>query len=426
MQANVFVGSVMIVMFVNNYVMGRLDLYSERRSSSQVDLVWSIFLAICIDFGVLSAGVFMLKIADYSRVFLISFAAMSFIFISVARILFQGHVDTISKNDFNARRILIVGDRRRGKLVSELFEKQMSWGHKIIGRINTKPKEPYAGDTLGSIDDLPEILDKNAIDEVVFALSGDRSIGLSKSLDICRKMGVSSRILPSLWEGSDHALSGESFHEVPFLVSQTSKFSASDLFYKRIMDFLGGLAGMALLIIHYPFVAIAIKLESKGPVIFKQERIGKRGRVFCIYKFRSMYAGAEDIKKNLMSRNIMNGAIFKLETDPRITRVGKWLRKTSLDELPQFINVLKGEMSLVGTRPPTLDEVKKYQARHLRRISAKPGITGMWQISGRNKVTDFEQIVKLDLQYLDQWSFRNDIKILLKTIIVLLRPRGAM
>jgi lipopolysaccharide/colanic/teichoic acid biosynthesis glycosyltransferase len=154
--------------------------------------------------------------------------------------------------------------------------------------------------------------------------------------------------------------------------------------------------------------------------------MGQHGRIFELIKFRTMCADAETKKAELMKDNQMNGAIFKVENDPRITRVGRFLRNTSLDEFPQFINVLKGEMSLVGTRPPTLEEVEKYRPEHLKRISAKPGITGMWQVSGRNKITDFDQIVELDCQYLDHWRFSEDLKIIFKTIFVVLQRKGAI
>jgi lipopolysaccharide/colanic/teichoic acid biosynthesis glycosyltransferase len=176
----------------------------------------------------------------------------------------------------------------------------------------------------------------------------------------------------------------------------------------------------------YPLVAAAIKLDSSGPVLFKQKRMGQHGRVFKLIKFRTMCDDAEERKAELVVANQMNGAIFKVKNDPRITKIGRFLRRTSLDEFPQFINVLCGQMSLVGTRPPTLDEVEKYRPEHLKRISAKPGITGLWQVSGRNKITDFEQIVELDCQYLDNWRFFHDLKILFKTIGVVLQRKGAL
>lgn len=426
MGTQVFVGSVMGIMFINNYVLGRLNLYSESRPTSYFDLLWSIFRAILLDFAVISAAIFVIKMTAYSRLFLALFAAQSFIFISVARILAQIYFDKVPERSFNARKILIVADSARSDLVEDVLKKQVSWGHEVIGRLSVKKEDNGQEETLGNIDDLSKCLQKYTIDEVLFALDSDRSVDLMKSLDVCRKIGVSFRILPSLWVDMDQFITVETLQNVPFLTIQIDQFDAVGLVYKRMLDLVGGLVGMVLLIMITPFIAIAIKLDSEGPVIFKQKRVGQRGRIFNLYKFRSMYQGSESLKEELIEKNIMNGAIFKLEDDPRITRVGRWLRKNSLDEMPQLYNVLKGEMSLVGTRPPTVDEVGMYQYQQLRRIAGKPGITGMWQISGRNKITEFDKIVDLDCQYLDQWSFLGDMKILLKTAIILLQRKGAM
>ena len=175
-----------------------------------------------------------------------------------------------------------------------------------------------------------------------------------------------------------------------------------------------------------PFVALAIKIESPGPVFFAQERIGRNGRRFKIYKFRSMYIDAEERKKELMEKNQMNGLMFKMDDDPRITKVGKFIRKTSIDELPQFYNILVGQMSLVGTRPPTVDEFNQYSLYYKRRLSMTPGLTGMWQVSGRSSITDFDEVVKLDLEYIDNWSVGLDIKILFMTVYTVLFRRGAV
>ena len=176
----------------------------------------------------------------------------------------------------------------------------------------------------------------------------------------------------------------------------------------------------------FPFVALAIKLDSPGPVFFKQTRVGKNGRHFKMFKFRSMVQDAEARKKELMAKNkVSGGLMFKMDDDPRITKVGKVIRKTSIDELPQFFNVLFGTMSLVGTRPPTVDEVAQYDTRHWRRLSVKPGITGMWQTSGRSEITDFEEVVALDKEYIDNWSMWLDIKILFKTVIQVFMRKGA-
>ena len=202
---------------------------------------------------------------------------------------------------------------------------------------------------------------------------------------------------------------------------------------KRAMDIAGGLVGLALTGIAYIFVAPAIKKESPGSVFFKQERVGKNGRIFNIYKFRSMYLDAEERKKDLMEQNEMQGLMFKMENDPRIIGsekgpgkgIGNFIRKTSIDELPQFWNILKGEMSLVGTRPPTKQEYEQYELHHKVRLSMKPGLTGMWQTSGRSDITDFEEIVKLDAKYIENWSLWLDIKLIFKTILVVLDRKGS-
>lgn len=194
---------------------------------------------------------------------------------------------------------------------------------------------------------------------------------------------------------------------------------------KRIVDLIGGFVGSLISLPIIAVVAIPLLIESRGPLIFKQQRVGKNGRIFNIYKLRSMYVDAEERKKELMSQNKIDGLMFKIDDDPRITKVGKFIRKTSIDELPQFWNVLKGDMSLVGTRPPTLDEFEQYESHHKRRLSMSPGITGMWQVSGRSDIQDFEEVVRLDCQYIDNWSLWMDLKILLKTVSVVLKCSGA-
>ena len=194
---------------------------------------------------------------------------------------------------------------------------------------------------------------------------------------------------------------------------------------KRMIDICGALVGMVITLIAGVILAPFLLLESPGPLIFKQKRVGVNGRIFDFYKFRSMYKDAEARKKDLMAQNEMEGPMFKVENDPRVTKVGAFIRKTSIDELPQFWNVLKGDMSLVGTRPPTVDEYQQYSYYQKRRISFRPGITGLWQISGRSDIKDFDEVVKLDLEYIDNWSLLLDFKIMFKTILVVFRGSGA-
>jgi exopolysaccharide biosynthesis polyprenyl glycosylphosphotransferase len=197
------------------------------------------------------------------------------------------------------------------------------------------------------------------------------------------------------------------------------------LLIKRLVDIVGAIVGLAITAVITPFVALAIKLDSPGPVFFSQTRIGKNGRRFKIWKFRSMYIDAEERKKELEAQNEVKGLMFKMENDPRITKVGNFIRKTSIDETPQFLNILVGDMSLVGTRPPTQDEFEKYNGYYRRRMSITPGLTGMWQVSGRSEITDFEEIVKLDLEYIDNWSLGLDVKILVMTVFAVLGRKGS-
>lgn len=194
---------------------------------------------------------------------------------------------------------------------------------------------------------------------------------------------------------------------------------------KRIMDIAGALVGLCITLVLTPFIGLAIKIDSPGPIFFTQMRVGKNGRKFKLYKFRSMYRNADEKKKELMQRNQVNGLMFKMDQDPRITKVGNFLRKSSLDELPQFYNILVGDMSLVGTRPPTVDEFEQYSLYYRRRLNMTPGLTGLWQVSGRSEIMEFDKVVELDLEYIEKWSLSVDIKILLQTIFVVILGKGS-
>ena len=426
MDTGVFTISILMVMFLNNYLMGKFGLYSDRKSTSLVNLLWSIFKAVGISFGILSAGIFLFQLKQYSRLFFFMFALLSFVLIAVYRMLLRLYLDKVALKDPYCRKILVVGNTERSEYVEGLLNEQLSWGHQVIGHFDICRGGEDFGDSLRSTADLERVAREQTIDEVVFAIDGDRALNLDPYIGTCRKIGLSCRILPAMWNPSERYFSIETCQGVPFLTIRSTSFNATGLLYKRLLDFVGGVVGTMIFLAMYPIVALAIKIDTPGPVIFKQKRVGKHGRVFLLFKFRTMYLDAEERLKELTGKNEMNGYMFKLADDPRITRVGRFLRKTSIDEIPQFLNVLRGEMSLVGTRPPTLDEVEKYQPKHLKRIASKPGMTGLWQVSGRNKINDFERVVDLDCKYLDNWRFSNDLRILVQTVFVVFKRKGAM
>ena len=275
-------------------------------------------------------------------------------------------------------------------------------------------------------DDVTAYIHKNWVDEVFFALPEHVDIP-KKIMKDCNRLGVVTHVqLAALNElGKNQVV--EEIAGYMVLSSSINIVSSWQLLVKRLMDIAGGLVGCIFTGIIYIFIAPIMKVKSPGPVFFSQVRMGKNGKPFKIYKFRSMYMDAEERKKELMEKNnIKDGLMFKMDDDPRIIKgIGHFIRKTSLDEFPQFWNILKGDMSLVGTRPPTMDEWDKYELHHRRRLAIKPGLTGMWQVSGRSEITDFEEVVELDTKYIEQWSIGLDIKILFKTVTVVFTGSGA-
>ena len=273
-----------------------------------------------------------------------------------------------------------------------------------------------------------EYATQHVVDEVFIQVDAiqKKEVFLKNMILEFEKMGIVVNLNLDLF---DLGLEGEkriyNLEQYPVLAFSSRLFDYRMVQMKRMVDILGALVGLLFTLIIGVVLAPFLLLESPGPLIFCQKRVGVNGRVFNFYKFRSMYADAEERKKELMAQNEINGLMFKIENDPRVTKVGAFIRKTSIDELPQFWNVLKGDMSLVGTRPPTVDEYQQYSYYQKRRISFRPGITGLWQISGRSEIKDFDEVVKLDLEYIDNWSLMMDFKIILKTILVVFKGIGA-
>lgn len=296
--------------------------------------------------------------------------------------------------------------------------------------IKTRTDEIYNIPVVANKENLMGWIRTAALDEVYINLPAGNESYITILIEELEDMGITVHVnIPIL----EKILQNSKFDNIncsmvaghPVAIFAPAVHNDREIILKKTTDFIGGLLGTVLSLPIILITAIPLLIESPGPLIFKQARVGKNGRIFNIYKLRSMYADAEKRKQALMAQNKMDGHMFKMDNDPRITKVGKFIRKYSIDELPQFWNVLKGDMSLIGTRPPTVEEFEQYESHHKRRLSMKPGITGLWQVSGRSNIQDFEEVVKLDCEYIDTWSPALDIKILFKTVNVVLTHKGA-
>lgn len=346
---------------------------------------------------------------------------ISLVLIFIGRQLMKNYLKGISKNENKTTRVIAVTMKKRAAHLVENIDRDEDWARTLTGLIvmdeDLVGQEIEGVKVVANAHSMMTFIKNEIVDEVYIDVNENIRNHLKNMVMQLEDMGITVHIRIEVLDGfDDYSTSLGMLGNVPVVTFANREFDYKKLVVKRIMDIAGSIVGMLIMFIAMIFVVPAIKLESKGPVFFKQKRVGKNGRYFYIYKFRSMYQDAEERKKELLSQNEMSGLMFKMKDDPRITKVGKFIRKTSIDELPQFINVFLGDMSLVGTRPPTVNEFKQYEGHHKRRLSMKPGITGMWQAYGRKTVTDFEDIVKMDLEYIDNWSITLDIKILFKTV----------
>ena len=374
----------------------------------------------------LSVVVFPLLAPDLSYLSiynLIWIVGVNTIFILVLNILIRKVWKFLSRQKKYTQRILLVTTRAR---VERVLKQLSTYEYGYVSAVCIVEDEPFEASnfTVVTLDNLITYATRSVVDQVVINLPSENFL-IADFVSRFEMMGLPVAVNIAALEfvtNSEKAI--QRFGNSSVVNFSTTFYRSSDVALKRMMDITGSLFGLMICGIVSIFLVPLIKKDG-GPAIFAQDRVGRNGRIFKFYKFRSMRVDAEEIKKDLMSQNQMQGGMFKIENDPRITKIGHFIRKTSLDELPQFWNVLKGDMSLVGTRPPTLDEYMKYTPEQKRRLSFKPGITGLWQISGRSNITNFDDVVKLDVSYLDGWTIWKDIEILLKTIKVVVMKDGA-
>lgn len=349
----------------------------------------------------------------------------------IARIIIKRYVFKVFNQSKFSQKVLIVTESENARNIIRNLDNSFDWTKQVVGICLDnceEHKQIRKKKVVCSFDTLLSYVTKHSIDELFIFVSDDDLNKIKGSLSKIEESGVKVNIsinfemfdyLPNSFVRYDKIGPYQCISVSRNNISYRSRIS------KFLLDYLGGVVGFCIFVVAYIILAPLIKIDSKGPVLFKQQRVGRNGRIFNCYKFRSMVADAESKKNSLMAQNEMKGLMFKMDNDPRITKLGRFIRKTSLDELPQFINVLKGDMSLVGTRPPTVDEFNNYEPKHKARVSMVPGLTGLWQVSGRSNIKNFEDVVKLDMEYIDNWSILLDIKIILKTVAIVLFCKGA-
>lgn len=372
----------------------------------------------------------LVKWADvFSRLVLGYFFILNFFLCLAVHMAIKKFLHTYYSSEQNSVKVMVVTQKDLIDTTLNRLEKELDIYYQVVALVcmdeNMIGKEIRGIPVVAEKEDLIEVSTQMALDEVFLSLPDISQNKLEHVIRSFSDMGVNCHYNLELPGMDANQSKVDSFGNYTVITYTRFQSSYKRMLIKRWMDIIGGFVGMLIMFVFLPFVAAAIKLNSKGPVFFSQVRIGRNGRRFKIYKFRSMYMDAEERKKELEEQNEMQGLMFKIENDPRITKVGAFLRKTSIDELPQFYNVFKGDMSLVGTRPPTQDEFEKYNQYYRRRISMTPGLTGMWQVSGRSEIEDFDDVVKYDLTYIDNWSLKLDVKILLQTIGVVIFGKGA-
>ena len=366
---------------------------------------------------------------EFSRLLLGYFVVINAAVTYLVRIAFKRYMQLYYKKSKGSDKVIVVTTEAEVETVMQHIEQDAGWSYEIIGlvlmdvdRVGEAIKGVPVVANGGNVIDVTR---QSAVDVVLLQCPQMKSTELELLIQSYLAMGVTCHNCTEQFSFCTPCNSVGKFAGLSVMTYTMTMFDYRRMILKRLMDIVGGCVGVLITLLFTPFVALAIKLESRGPVFFSQVRIGKNGRRFKMYKFRSMYIDAEERKKELMEQNEVKGLMFKMDKDPRVTKVGQFIRKTSIDELPQFFNVLRGDMSLVGTRPPTVDEFEQYNIYYRRRLSITPGLTGMWQVSGRSNIKDFDDVVKLDLKYIDEWSLRQDIKILLQTVLVVLFGRGS-
>lgn len=422
---------ILLVLFLAWQISFRMvGLYRSRRMSTRFQEAIDILKVTTVSTFLLLTSGYIFKISLIDIPFLVTFWIISSSILIASRVVLHTFLKNIRRLGRNTRRMVIIGTGERALAFARKIKQSPDLGYNITGFIDDpwSGLEKFQGNGwrhLGGLNEFQEILRKNVIDEVVISLPVKSHYdNISTIINLCEQQGIIIRFLSDLFDLKIAKSYIDNLDGIPLLTLHTVPVEQWHLVVKRTLDIAVSSISLILLLPLFILVFALIKLDSRGPVFFIQERVGLNKRRFHLFKFRTMIQNAEHLRDQLAELNEVSGPVFKIKNDPRLTRVGIWLRKMSIDELPQLINVLKGDMSLVGPRPPIPTEVEQYQWRDRRRLSMKPGITCLWQVNGRSNCP-FEKWMELDKEYIDNWSLWLDFKILAKTIPAVIRGSGA-
>ncbi len=409
------------------FILAIRGLYSIRLTGTWFRQAWHIISSATLGLGGLIAYYFVFQPQANSRLLVPFIWATTILLLCAGRLLVSGIMGMLYRLGLGETRLLVVGSGRLGKMIMQHIAASPNLGYSIVGFLhdmNESPNDFGRFKMLGTLDDIGLVIRSMQVDEVIIALPSNMHQYAIRSVKMCERLGTSFKLIPDLYEMSLSRIDMEAIEGIPLIGIKQASLNTTQRFITRLVDVS---LSVVILLLGSPLwvcIALAVKLTSTGPIVLKQTRIGLGGKPFKVYKFRSMYRDADQRLAYLIPLNEAQGPIFKMKEDPRITLVGRFLRRTSLDEFPQLINVLRGEMSLVGPRPPLADEVARYEDWQKGRLAMKPGLTGLWQVRGRSDLS-FDEGVLMDLYYIENWSLRLYFQILLRTIPAVLFSRGA-
>lgn len=409
-------------------VMLRQGLYRLRRTTQWLDEVGIVMSGVTIALSALVIVFFLVRPGVTSRAMLLYLWGASIVLLGAFRLIVRWELARRRRNGVGVSRVLVIGVGHLGKMVMQQIAGRPGLGYDLAGFCDDVACAQGASfgrfECLGPVRDLPLVVRDYRIDEVVIALPSAEHATIVSIVDLCDRLGIDFRLVPDTYDVTLGALEIDDIAGIPLIGRRESMIRGVNMVMKRAIDVVASLCALVVCAPIVAVVAILVRLDSQGPIFIPQLRVGAKGRTFRCYKIRSMYQDADRRLADLTNANEAGGVIFKMREDPRRTRVGRVIRKLSIDELPQFWSILTGEMSLVGPRPPFPHEVDQYEEWHKRRLSVTPGLTGLWQVSGRSDLP-FDEMVMLDLYYIENWSLSLDLKIILRTIPTVLSGRGA-